>query len=51
VSWAEQRLLGRCGWEKEKGERAGLLGRGGKRKEGDGLILKLGWAAMGWFVF
>ena len=51
MSWAERHLLGRCGWEKGKGERAGLLGRVGKTKEGDRLILKLGWAAMGWFVF
>ena len=33
VSWAERHLLGRCSWEKEKGERAGLLGRGEKEKE------------------
>jgi hypothetical protein len=41
VSWAERRLLGRCGREKEKGERAGLLGRGEKEKG------KLGWADAG----
>ena len=35
-TWAK---LGRCGWEKEKGERAGLLGRGEKEKK-----RKLGWA-------
>ena len=34
-AWAK---LGRCGWEKEKGEWAGLLGRGEKEKG------KLGWA-------
>ena len=41
VSWAERRLLGRCCWEKEKGERAGL--RGCREKEKG----ELGWADAG----
>ena len=47
-AWAK---LGRCGWKKEKGEQAGLLGRGEKEKKreaglgraGLGLGWKLGW--------
>ena len=34
----ERAALGRCGWEKEKGEWAGLLGRGEKEKGKLGLV-------------
>ena len=47
----ERAALGRCGWEKEKGERARLLGRGRKRKKEAGLGRCGNKRGKGWAVF